>query len=289
VSHCDISVSPARPLIQGLPRGRQRLDEQRTHFRLEPPPDDHHAVCVRIEAKPSAPMPLRGLPRLGLPVDAPPAADDPLDMGRRARAPDAEEPRFGLRRGHAREGPDLGVGQLPTGEGLGQERQRPQRARDPHPLAGGAQIDPDPPGQPRGAGAEARVPPAPGVELPDQIQEPRGGGVEVRGQERDLVAELVQLRWRMVLHGEPSCATLHRGFRASVQRLGQAFSRRGMIFDSATLESAPTGKYGPAGIFEALPPHQQFAPQKLSSGKARLGGNPAGSVRLRVPSAMGCP
>ena len=25
-----------------------------------------------------------------------------------------------------------------------------------------------------------------------------------------------------------------------------------------------------AGIFEALPPHQQFAPQKLSSGKARL-------------------
>ena len=235
MSHWDIPVPGLhRPDLVPLSRGagieavmqrRRREQGQRIrlllgqrgppHFRLEPPPDDHHAVLALIDAKPSAPMPLRGLPSLGPPVYTPPAADDPLDMGGRARAPDAEEPRFGLRRGHAGEGADLGVGQLPTGEGLGEERQRPEGARDPHPFTGGAQVEPDPPGEPGGAGAEARVPPASGVELPDHGEKPRGGGVEVRGQLGDLVAEAVQLRdarrggddaWRMRFHGErPLC------------------------------------------------------------------------------------
>ena len=151
-------------------------------------------------------MPARGLPSLGPPVDRPPAAHDPLDVGGRARAPHREQASFRLRRGHAGEGADLGVGQLPAGEGLGEERQRPEGARDPHPFTGGAQIEPDPPAQPGGAGAEARVPPAAGVELADQGEEARGGGVEMCGQLGDLVAELVQLcgemlngRWRMNL------------------------------------------------------------------------------------------
>ena len=119
-------------------------------------------------------------------------------MRGRARAPHAEEPRFGLRRGHAGEGADLGVRQLPAGQGLGEERQRLEGARDPDPFTGRAQIEPHPPGEPRGAGAEARVPAPAGVELPDHGEQARGGGVEVRGQLGDLVAEPVELRKGML-------------------------------------------------------------------------------------------
>jgi len=119
-------------------------------------------------------------------------------VGSRARAPHGQEPSLGLRRGHTGQRADLGVGQLSAGEGLGEEQQRLEGARDPHPFTGGAQIEPDPPGQPGGAGAEARVPSPSRVELPDQIQEARGGGVEVRGQLGDLVAEAVQLREGML-------------------------------------------------------------------------------------------
>jgi hypothetical protein len=46
--------------------------------------------------------------------------------------------------------------------------------------------------------------------LPDQLEQARGSGVEMRGQLGDLVAEAVELRdgilsrSQMVLHGEPS-------------------------------------------------------------------------------------
>jgi len=168
------------PLVQGLPRGGQRLHEERSDFWFQPPPDDHHAVLVLVDAKPSARMPQRGLPRLGPPVHRTPAAHDPLDMRSRARAPHPEEPRFGLRRRHPCEGADLGVRQLSTGQGLGQERQCPKGAGDPDAFTGRAQVEPRPPGEPRGAGAKARVPAAARVELPNQVQEARGGGVEVR-------------------------------------------------------------------------------------------------------------
>ena len=39
--------------------------------------------------------------------------------------------------------------------------------------------------------------PAAGVELANQVEEPRGGGVEVRGELGDLVAEAVQLGGRL--------------------------------------------------------------------------------------------
>jgi hypothetical protein len=149
-------------------------------------------------------MPQRGLPGLGPPVHTPPAADDPLDMRGRARAAHRQEPGFGLRRGHAGDGADLGVRHLPLGQGLGQKRQRLESAGDPDPFTGRAQVEPHPPGEPGGAGAEARVPAPAGVELQDHGEQARGGGVEVRGQLCDLVAELVQLRWRMNLHGGSS-------------------------------------------------------------------------------------
>jgi hypothetical protein len=115
-------------------------------------------------------------------------------MSGRPSARHRQQPRFRLRRRHAGDGADLGVRHLPAGKGLGDEWQCLEGARDPDPFAGGAQVEPHSPAQPRGAGAKARVPSSSRVELPDQGEEARGGGVEVRGQLGDLVAEPVQLR-----------------------------------------------------------------------------------------------
>jgi len=201
VSHCDIPVPPAGPLVQGLARGSERLHEQRPDLRLESPPEDHHAVLVLVHVKGPARMLPRGLPGLGPPVYQPPAAHDPLDVGGRVRARHRQEPSFGLGCGHAGEGADLDVRQLPPGKGLGEERQGLEGARHPHPLAGRAQIERHPPREPRGARAEARVPSPSRVELADQGEEACGGGVEVRGQLGDLVAEPVQLRKGMLRGG----------------------------------------------------------------------------------------
>jgi len=122
------------------------------------------------------------LPGLGLPVHPAPAADDPLDMVSRAGAADREQPRLGLGRGHAGQGPDLGVGELAAGEGLGQPGQRAQSARHPHMLAGRAGGEPHPPGEPGGAGAKAGVPAFAGVELAEEIEEAAGRGIQMRRQ-----------------------------------------------------------------------------------------------------------
>jgi hypothetical protein len=90
-----------------------------------------------------------------------------------------------------------------------------------------ARVEPDPPGEPGGARTEAVVPAAAGVELSDEVEEAGGGGVEVRRQLGDLVAEAIQFgsgrqRGRNVgrfdLHARvslPLGATLHPGFRES--------------------------------------------------------------------------
>ena len=199
--------SPVRhpgPLVQGLAGCRERLDEQRANFRLEPPPEDDHAVLVLVDVKRPVRMPQGGLARLGPPVHPPPAAYDPLDMGSRARARYPQEPGFRLWRGHPGDGANLGVGQLPAGQGLGEERQGLEGARDADPFTGRAQVEPHPPGEPGGAGAEARVPAPSRVELSDHGEKARGGGVEVCGQLGDLVAAAVKIRWGMNLHSELS-------------------------------------------------------------------------------------
>ena len=134
-----------------------------------------------------------GLAGFGLPVHPPPAAHDTLDVLRGAGTADGQQALLRLGRGHAREGANLGVGQLAAGEGLSEPGQRGQGARHPHVLAGGTRCEPDAPGQPRGAGSEAGVPAAPGIELADEIEQARGGGVEVRGQLGDLVTQAIQL------------------------------------------------------------------------------------------------
>ena len=59
-------------------------------------------------------------------------------------------------------------------------------------LAGRAQIEPDAPAQPGGAGAKAGVPAAARVELADQIEQARGRGVQMGRQLGDLVAQAVE-------------------------------------------------------------------------------------------------
>jgi hypothetical protein len=123
---------------------------------------------------------LRDLTRLGLPVHPPPAADDPLHVGRRAGAADGQQASLGVRRGYAGQGANLGVGELATGQGLSQPGQRRQRAGDPDALAGRAHVEADSPGEPVRARAEASVPASARVELADQGEEARGGGIDVR-------------------------------------------------------------------------------------------------------------
>ena len=83
-------------------------------------------------------MPPCGLTSLSPPVHAPPAPHNPLDVGGRARASYAQQSSLGLRAGHAGQRADLRVGQLPAGQSLGEQGQRPEGARDPDPFPGRA-------------------------------------------------------------------------------------------------------------------------------------------------------
>ncbi len=193
----------ARLLIQRLARGRQRLHEQGTDLRGQPPPDDHRAVAVRIHLQGAAGMLPGRLSGLGLPVHLPPAAHDALDVLGGAGPAHRQQPLLRLGGRDAGQGADLGVGEFTAGEGLGQQRQRAERARHPHVLAGRGRGEPHAPGQPGGAGAEAGVPAGAGVELADEIEQARGGGVEVGGELGDLIAQAVEVG-RGHLHDESS-------------------------------------------------------------------------------------
>ncbi len=149
-----------RTLIESLPRRPERLHEHRPDLRRQPPAHDDHTVCVLIHVQRSAPVAVRRLPGLGLPVHAPPAAHDPLDVIRGAGLADGEQPRLGFRSGNAGQRADLRIRELAAGERLSQPRQRAERARHADALAGRARIETHAPRQQRGAGAEAGVPAA---------------------------------------------------------------------------------------------------------------------------------
>ncbi len=195
----NVFVLGARLLIQGLARRIERLHEQRADLGRQPPSHGHHTVFILIHMKRPARVLPRGLASFGDPVHASPAANYPLDVSGGAGPADFQELLFGLRRRNARQRSRLGVGQLAASERMGQQRQRPERARNPHTLARGAEVEPYTPAQPGGARAEARVLAASGVELSDEIEETSSRGVEVRRQLGDLVAQLIQ---RGHLHGE---------------------------------------------------------------------------------------
>jgi hypothetical protein len=181
-------------LIQRLAGGSEGLHEQRADLRGQPASDDHRTVTVRIHVhRPTRVLPGR-LAGLGLAVHSTPATDDTFDVLGCAGPAHRQQPLLGLGRGHAGQGADLGVGELAAGQGLGQQRQHSQSSRHSHVLAGRGGGEPHAPGEPGGAGAEARVPARTIVELADEIEETRGGRIEVGGQLRDLVAQAVEVR-----------------------------------------------------------------------------------------------
>jgi hypothetical protein len=83
----------------------------------------------------------------------------------------------------AGDGPDLRIGQLPSGERLGDERKVLQGVRHPQVFGGGAQVDPGPPRQPVRARADPVAgPPVAGVELGEELEESALGGGDMSGQ-----------------------------------------------------------------------------------------------------------
>jgi hypothetical protein len=172
---------------------RPRLHQHGARFWRQSPPDDDHTVFILIHMNGATLVAMCGLASLGQSIDTAPAAHNALDVAGGAGPADREQPLLGLGRGDARQRPYLGVGELSTGQRIGQPRQRAEGARHADSLAGRTHVDPDPPGKPMRARAEPVVPAAAGIELADEIQQARGRGVEVRGQLSDLMAQPVQL------------------------------------------------------------------------------------------------
>ena len=137
-------------------------------------------------------MPPRRLLGFRLAIHPAPAADDALDVLGGAGPANGEESFFRLDRRNTRQRPDLGVRQLTACERLRQPRQRAERAGHSDALARRAPIEPDAPRQPLGAREEARIPAIARVEL-DEVEQARGGGVEMGGQLGDLIAETLEL------------------------------------------------------------------------------------------------
>ena len=170
-------VERAGPLlrVQGVACRGQRLQEERTGLGGQASTDRRGAVVIWMHVEGPAGVLSPGLVILGLAIHATPAADDALDVLRRAGAPDGEQPSLDVWCRDAGEGADLRVRQLAAGERLGEPRQRGQGARHADLLAGRAQIEADAPGEPLGTGPKAGVPATTGIEVPDQIEQACGG------------------------------------------------------------------------------------------------------------------
>src|SRR5439155_6270748 len=118
-------------------------------------------------------------------------------------------PLFGFWSRYARQSPELRVRKLAAGQGLAEQGQCAEGARHPHVLAGRARGEPDAPRQPVRTRAEAVAPSAAGVELAIQIEQAGGGGVEVRRQLGDLVAESIQFLDRLGRGNDAGRAGFH--------------------------------------------------------------------------------
>src|SRR5262249_25061434 len=143
----------------------------------------------------------------------------------------------------------------------------------PYAFPRGAQIQPHSSREPSGAGAETRVPTTAGIKLADQVEEPRGGGVEMGGELGDLVAEAVQLlgvlRGRVSVHGEPSLYGSDSTPRVlGLRKRGEERGLRGgrVFWIQCTRKRAPRGRWflsrDPS---RWLPPHPQVTRRNLSS------------------------
>ena len=119
------------------------------------------------------------LASFGLPVDTPPASNEPLDVGGRSGLAERQQALLSLLRGDSREGAHLGIRELAASERVSHARQCRQRACDPDALARGAKVHPDAPREPGGAGTKADVPAPAVIELTDEAQEASSRRVEM--------------------------------------------------------------------------------------------------------------
>jgi hypothetical protein len=207
----------------------QRLHHDRADLGLQPPTDHHHAASIRIHVQGAVAVAARRLLRFGFAVHPSPAADDDLHMLRSAGPANREQSLFGLWSGHPRQRADLGVRQLAARKRLRQSRQRPQCPRHADVLARGTGLEPDAPGQPRSARAKAIAPAAAGIELANEIEQPRSGGVEMGGQLGDLITEALQVS----VHRRFSSVHLRRLYTAVFEASGrrqEARSRSDPVF-----------------------------------------------------------
>ena len=170
----------------------ERFQQERAGLGGQAPADRRGAVVIRIHVERSAGVLPARFVLLRFAIHATPAANDALDVLRRAGAADREQPRLDVWRRHAGEGADLGVRQLAAGERLGQPRQRGQGPGHADLLAGRAEIEADAPGEPLGTGPKAGVPAAAGIEVPDQIEQACGGRIEVGRELGDRVANALE-------------------------------------------------------------------------------------------------
>jgi hypothetical protein len=74
-------------------------------------------------------------------------------------------------------------------------------------LAGGTEGEAYAPAQPGGTGGEDVVPALTGIELADEVEQTGGGGVEVRGELGDLIANRSSVR--ISTASPPSCGRLY--------------------------------------------------------------------------------
>jgi hypothetical protein len=84
-------------------------------------------------------------------------------------------------------------------------------------LTRGAQLEPDAPGEPVRARPKPIAPAAACVKFPDEIEQPRGGGIEMCGELGDLVAEPLQLDDVWMSRDDARTVDVHRQF--SLRRL----------------------------------------------------------------------
>jgi hypothetical protein len=93
------------PLVQRLARCLQGLHEKGSYLGSQPSPDDHCAVLVVVDVKPTACVLSCALASFRVSVDPPPAADDPFNMTCRSRTTNIQEAHLCLWRRHPCERP----------------------------------------------------------------------------------------------------------------------------------------------------------------------------------------
>jgi hypothetical protein len=144
--HSGVGRLLTSPPILALPSRLQRLQEQGTHLRGQPPSDPYRTVFVLIQVQRASSVVANGLLSLGLAVHPAPATHDSLDVFGGAGAAHCQQSLFRLGRCHTGQLTNLSVRQLAAGERLRQQWKRAERARHPDVLPSRARRVPHAPG-----------------------------------------------------------------------------------------------------------------------------------------------